>query len=144
MAGVEEGMFPSMQSNEDISRLEEERRLCYVGITRAKEKLYICHAETRRLYGQEKHHRPSRFLKELPDECVEEIRLSTNVSRPQTSSYGRFSASASQEAFETAGFNLGQRVMHQKFGEGTVLNYEGQTRIQINFDDVGTKWLATQ
>jgi DNA helicase-2/ATP-dependent DNA helicase PcrA len=144
MAGVEEGMFPSMQSNEDISRLEEERRLCYVGITRAKEKLYICHAETRRLYGQEKHHRPSRFIKELPDDCVEEIRVSTNVSRPQTANYGRFSASASQEAFATSGFNLGQRVLHQKFGEGTVLNYEGETRIQVNFDDAGTKWLMTQ
>jgi DNA helicase-2/ATP-dependent DNA helicase PcrA len=147
MGGVEEGMFPSMQSNEDISRLEEERRLCYVGITRAKEKLYICHAESRRLYGQEKFHRPSRFIKELPDECVEEIRVSTTVSRPQSNSYGRFSASASHESFETTGFTLGQRVLHQKFGEGTVLNYEGtgsNTRIQINFDDAGTKWLMTE
>ncbi len=147
MAGVEEGMFPSAQSNEDISRLEEERRLCYVGITRAKEKLYICHAESRRLYGQEKFHRPSRFLKELPDECIEEIRLNTNVSRPQSSSYGRFSASATHESFESTGFSLGQRVMHQKFGEGTVLNYEGSgsnTRIQINFDDAGSKWLMTE
>ncbi len=143
MSGVEEGMFPSVQSNEDISRLEEERRLCYVGITRAKEKLFMCHAESRRLYGQEKSHRPSRFLKELPVECIEEIRLSTKVSRPA----GRFSASASHESFESTGFNLGQRVSHPKFGEGTILNYEGSganSIVQVNFDSAGTKMLMTE
>jgi DNA helicase-2/ATP-dependent DNA helicase PcrA len=143
MAGVEEGMFPSVQSNEDITRLEEERRLCYVGITRAKDKLYICHAENRRIYGQEKTHRPSRFLKELPDSCIEEIRLSTKVTRPK----GRFSATASHEAFESTGFNLGQRVSHPKFGEGTILNYEGSgvnSIVQVAFDDVGTKMLMTE
>lgn len=143
MAGVEEGMFPSMQSNEDITRLEEERRLCYVGITRAKEKLYICHAETRRLYGQEKHHRPSRFIKELPEDCIEEIRMSAKVSRPQ----GRFSPSATQQAFDSTGFSLGQRVSHPKFGEGTILNYEGSganSIVQINFDEAGTKMLMTE
>lgn len=143
MGGVEEGMFPSMQSNEDIERLEEERRLCYVGITRAKDKLYISHAESRRLYGQEKNHRPSRFLKELPEDCVEEIRLSTKISRPQ----GRFSPAMTQEAFASTGFNLGQRVVHPKFGEGTILNYEGSgsnSIVQINFDDVGTKMLMTE
>lgn len=144
MVGVEEGMFPSMQSGEDIERLEEERRLCYVGITRAKEKLYICHAESRRLYGQEKFHRPSRFIKELPEQCIEEVRLNTQVSRPKTKSHGRFSQAASQESFEVTGFSLGQRVRHAKFGEGTVLNYEGagnNIQIQINFDDVGNKIL---
>ncbi len=81
IAGLEEGMFPSQQSVEEIGRLEEERRLCYVGMTRAMEKLYLCHAESRRLYGQEKYHSPSRFLKELPNECVEEIRLQNQVAR---------------------------------------------------------------
>lgn len=142
MAGVEEGMFPSQQSSEEQGRLEEERRLCYVGITRAMEKLYISYAETRRLYGQDKYHRPSRFIREIPEECIEEIRMKSAVSRP--ASTGRFSPAASHVAFESTGFNLGQRVLHQKFGDGTVLNYEGtgeNARIQINFDDVGTKWL---
>lgn len=144
MAGVEEGMFPSQQSQEESGRLEEERRLCYVGMTRAMEKLYISHAESRRLYGQEKYHSPSRFLRELPEDCVEEIRVKTKVSTPTQSS--RFSSSVSQAAFADSGFNLGQRVLHAKFGEGTVLNYEGagaQSRVQVNFDDVGSKWLVT-
>ena len=144
MAGVEEGMFPSQQSNEESGRLEEERRLCYVGMTRAMEKLYISHAETRRLYGQEKYHSPSRFLREIPEQCIEEIRIKTQVTRPQASN--RFSSTMSHAAFEDTGFNLGQRVLHTKFGEGTVLNYEGtgaQSRIQVAFDDVGTKWLVT-
>ncbi|KZN32032.1 DNA-dependent helicase [Pseudoalteromonas luteoviolacea S2607] len=144
MVGVEEGMFPSQQSHEESGRLEEERRLCYVGMTRAMQKLYISHAESRRLYGQEKYHSPSRFLRELPEECTEEIRIKTQVSRP--ASTNRFSASVSHAAFEDSGFNLGQRVLHAKFGAGTVLNYEGngaQSRIQVNFDDVGTKWLVT-
>ena len=143
IAGLEEGMFPSQQSMEDISRLEEERRLCYVGMTRAMEKLYLCHAESRRLYGQEKYHKPSRFLRELPPECVDEIRLQNQVSRPSTS--GRFSNTITTESFENSGFSLGQSVMHPKFGEGVVLNYEGngpQSRIQVNFAGVGSKWLV--
>jgi DNA helicase-2/ATP-dependent DNA helicase PcrA len=143
IAGVEEGMFPSQQSVEDIGRLEEERRLCYVGMTRAMSKLYLCHAESRRLYGQEKHHKASRFLRELPGECVDEIRLQNQVSRPASS--GRFSANFSLESFENTGFSLGQRVMHAKFGEGVVLNYEGsgaQSRIQVNFESSGSKWLV--
>ncbi|MCG7562145.1 DNA helicase II [Pseudoalteromonas sp. McH1-42] len=144
MVGVEEGMFPSQQSHEESGRLEEERRLCYVGMTRAMEKLYISHAESRRLYGQEKYHSPSRFLREIPEDCLEEIRIKTQVSRPAPS--GRFSGSVSHAAFEDSGFSLGQRVLHAKFGAGTVLNYEGngaQSRIQVNFDDVGSKWLVT-
>ena len=141
MAGVEEGMFPSLQSAGEIDRLEEERRLCYVGITRAMEKLYICNAESRRLYGQEKYHKPSRFIKELPDECVEEIRMTTSVSRPQTQNHGRFSHQAQKAAVQETGLNLGQRVMHEKFGEGTILHFEGQNVVHVNFDEVGTKQL---
>ena len=143
IAGLEEGMFPSQQSVEDISRLEEERRLCYVGMTRAMQKLYLCHAESRRLYGQEKYHKPSRFLRELPDECTEEIRMQNQVSRPKTT--GRFASTITLETFESTGFKLGQNVRHQKFGEGVVLNYEGsgaQSRIQVNFAEVGSKWLV--
>ncbi|WP_281559168.1 DNA helicase II [Thalassomonas sp. RHCl1] len=143
IAGIEEGMFPSQQSVEDISRLEEERRLCYVGMTRAMNKLYLCHAESRRLYGQEKYHKPSRFIRELPESCIEEIRLQSQVSRPATT--GRFSSTFTTESFENTGFTLGQRVEHSKFGEGVVLNYEGsgaQSRIQVNFDGLGSKWLV--
>ena len=143
IAGLEEGMFPSQQSVEEIGRLEEERRLCYVGMTRAMEKLYLCHAESRRLYGQEKYHKPSRFLRELPSECVEEIRLQSQVSRP--ASTGRFANTITLESFDNSGFKLGQSVLHQKFGEGVVLNYEGngaQSRIQVNFAEVGSKWLV--
>ncbi|GHF88848.1 DNA helicase II [Thalassotalea marina] len=143
IAGLEEGMFPSQQSMEEIGRLEEERRLCYVGMTRAMEKLYLCHAESRRLYGQEKYHPASRFLREIPPECVEEIRMQNQVSRPATT--GRFSNTISLETFEGTGFKLGQSVYHQKFGEGVVLNYEGsgaQSRVQVNFADAGSKWLV--
>ena len=143
IAGLEEGMFPSQQSVEEIGRLEEERRLCYVGMTRAMEKLYLCHAESRRLYGQEKYHKPSRFLRELPSECIEEIRLQSQVSRPTTT--GRFSNTITLASFDNSGFKLGQNVLHPKFGEGVVLNYEGngaQSRIQVNFADVGSKWLV--
>ena len=143
IAGLEEGMFPSQQSVEESGRLEEERRLCYVGMTRAMEKLYLCHAESRRLYGQEKYHKASRFLRELPTECIEEIRLQNQVTRPATT--GRFSAAITMETFEKSGFNLGQSVKHHKFGEGVVLNYEGsgaQSRIQVNFAEVGCKWLV--
>ena len=96
------------------------------------------------MYGQEKHHSPSRFLREIPEDCVEEIRIKTQVSRP--ASTGRFSNTITLATFEDSGYNLGQRVLHAKFGAGTVLNYEGngaQSRIQVNFDDVGTKWLVT-
>ncbi|WP_445428217.1 DNA helicase II [Alishewanella sp. HL-SH05] len=144
MCGLEEGMFPSQQSGDDPTRLEEERRLCYVGMTRAMQKLYLCHAQSRRLYGQEQYPKPSRFLREIPDDCVEEIRLTTQVSRP--AQLNRYSHAASHSAFENTGFKLGQRVLHEKFGEGTVLNYEGsgpQSRIQVNFDQLGSKWLMT-
>jgi DNA helicase-2/ATP-dependent DNA helicase PcrA len=145
IAGLEEGMFPSQQSVEEIGRLEEERRLCYVGMTRAMSKLYLCHAESRRLYGQEKFHKASRFLRELPEACVDEIRMQNQISKPK--SVGKFSNTFTLETFENSGFKLGQHVKHAKFGEGVVLNYEGsgaQSRIQINFADVGSKWLVVE
>jgi len=143
IAGLEEGMFPSQKSVEEIGRLEEERRLCYVGMTRAMNKLYLCHAESRRLYGQEKNHKASRFLRELPAECTDEIRLQNQVTRPSTK--GKFSSTFTLDTFENSGFSLGQSVVHVKFGEGVVLNYEGsgaQSRIQVNFSDAGSKWLV--
>ncbi|MBR9859073.1 MAG: DNA helicase II, partial [Gammaproteobacteria bacterium] len=138
------GMFPSQQSAEESQRLEEERRLAYVGMTRAMSKLYISHAESRRLYGREMFHRPSRFIKELPTDCLEEIRLKASVSRAVPN--GRFSQDRVQETFNETGFRLGQRVAHPKFGEGIVLNFEGagdHSRVQVNFNDGGSKWLVT-
>lgn len=142
LAGVEEGMFPSQQSNDDPSRLEEERRLCYVGMTRAMKQLLITYAECRKLYGQDKFHSVSRFVREIPSEYVEEIRLRNQVHIPV---YNRFDPATSHQAFEDSGFSLGQRVLHKKFGQGTVLNYEGageHGRVQVNFDDFGSKWLV--
>ncbi|RQW61764.1 DNA helicase II [Vibrio viridaestus] len=144
MVGVEEGMFPSQMSVEEAGRLEEERRLCYVGMTRAMQKLYMTYAEMRRLYGQDKYHKPSRFIKELPEACLDEVRMKAKVSRPSSS--GRFSQTVVKESFNETGFSLGARVKHPKFGEGTIINFEGtgpQSRVQVAFNGEGIKWLVT-
>ncbi|WP_193074516.1 DNA helicase II [Pseudomonas sp. FME51] len=143
LAGMEEGLFPHKMSLEEPGRLEEERRLAYVGITRAMQQLVITWAETRRLYGSETFNKVSRFVREVPAEFIREVRLGNQVSRPFGPAKGKGSMFA-QEATDSTGFALGQRVMHSLFGEGVVLNYEGhgaQARIQVNFDDEGSKWL---
>ncbi|MDJ0739598.1 MAG: DNA helicase II [Gammaproteobacteria bacterium] len=140
LAGVEEGLFPHSMSAEDPERLEEERRLCYVGMTRAMTQLYLTHAESRRLHGSESYPLPSRFLREIPAELVEEVRARPQVSRPYAPAAGTLSA-----ARDATGFQLGQRVSHPKFGEGVVLNAEGQgngARVQVNFESTGAKWLV--
>jgi DNA helicase-2/ATP-dependent DNA helicase PcrA len=149
LTGVEENLFPSRMSFEEPGRLEEERRLCYVGITRAMEKLYITYAESRRLHGSESFNSPSRFINEIPNECLEEVRLRSQVSRPvstQRPNYAR-PASSVLDGYQVPETNIsmGDRVMHPVFGEGLVINYEGQgpqARVQVNFDDEGTKWLV--
>ena len=143
LSGMEEGLFPHKMSLEEPGRLEEERRLAYVGITRAMQQLIITWAETRRLYGSETFNKVSRFVREVPAELIREVRLGNQVSRPFGPAKGKGSM-FTQEATESTGFALGQRVMHSLFGEGVVLNYEGhgaQARIQVNFDDAGSKWL---
>ena len=140
IVGMEEGMFPSQMSLDEGGRLEEERRLAYVGVTRAMQKLVITYAETRRLYGKEVYHRPSRFVGELPEECVEEVRLRASVSRPV--SHQRMGTPITQN---DSGYKLGQRVKHTKFGEGTIINLEGSgehARLQIAFQGEGVKWLV--
>ena len=140
LCGVEEGLFPHKMSIEEAGRLEEERRLCYVGITRARERLYLTHAEARRLYGSETFPHRSRFLDEIPAELIEEVRLGGTVSSP-ASNYD-FGTAPVQE--ESNGLRLGQRVQHAKFGEGVVLDVEGQgaqARVHVNFDAQGSKWL---
>lgn len=140
IVGVEEGMFPSQMSIEEGGRLEEERRLAYVGITRAMQKLTLTYAESRRLYGKEVYHRPSRFIGELPPECVEEVRMRAMISRPMSAE-----RIGTPVVDTDCGYKLGQRVRHPKFGEGTVINLEGSgdhTRLQIAFKGEGIKWLV--
>ncbi|MBD2814380.1 DNA helicase II [Xenorhabdus sp. Flor] len=140
IVGMEEGMFPSQMSIEEGGRLEEERRLAYVGVTRAMEKLTLTYAESRRLYGKEVYHRPSRFIGELPAECVTEVRLRATVSRPVN--HKRLGTPISTN---DSGYALGQRVRHPKFGEGTIINIEGSgehCRLQIAFQGEGIKWLV--
>ncbi len=150
LAGVEEGLFPHKMSADDPDRLEEERRLCYVGITRAMEKLFISYAETRRLYGNETFNAVSRFVKEIPEDCIEEVRLKTAVTRPVSVKRPLTQPSNRQPMYDTGedtGFRLGQRVTHPMFGEGVILQFEGSgpnAVIQIKFADTGIKRLVMQ
>jgi DNA helicase-2/ATP-dependent DNA helicase PcrA len=133
LAGLEEGLFPHRMSMDDPERLEEERRLCYVGITRAREQVMLTFAERRRIHGQDNVTMPSRFLRELPPERVQEVRGRMTVTRPAA------------VAESDSAHSLGQRVHHERFGEGVVLQYEGSgagARVQVNFAGVGTKWLV--
>lgn len=146
LAGVEEGLFPHKMSADDPDQLEEERRLCYVGITRAMQKLVITYAETRRMYGTETFNSVSRFVKEIPADCIEEVRLKTAISRPVS-----FQRAAVRQEFsdsgEDTGFKLGQRVRHAIFGEGVVLQFEGSgpnAVIQVKFEKIGSKRLVMQ
>lgn len=139
LSGMEEGLFPHQMSAEDPSRLEEERRLCYVGITRAMKKLHMTYAEIRRIHGSEHYHRASRFISEIPAELIEEVRLKAKITRPMASSpISRSFAAPSSE------FRIGTKVTHNKFGEGVITACEGSgpnARIQVNFQRAGSKWL---
>jgi DNA helicase II / ATP-dependent DNA helicase PcrA len=140
LTGMEDGVFPHQRSIADLASLEEERRLCYVGATRAMRQLYITYAEQRRLYGVDQYGQPSRFISELPADLIEEIRPRLQVSRPV---FVRRPASL-DETPSHSNMRMGSRVRHAKFGDGVVLNFEGngpQARIQVNFEGQGTKWL---
>src|ERR1700676_2774111 len=139
LAGMEDGLFPAQRSIADLAGLQEERRLCYVGATRAMRQLYITYAEQRRLYGVDQYGQPSRFISELPADLIEEIRPRLQVSRPV---FVRRSSSLDEPPSHS--MRMGSRVRHAKFGDGVVLNFEGngpQARIQVNFEGQGTKWL---
>lgn len=136
LVGMEEGLFPGKRSIEEPGRLEEERRLCYVGMTRAMRQLVLSYAEVRRQYGREEYHRPSRFLNEIPSEHIEEVRVKARFQAAAPS------GSVQDNAF---GLRLGQTVTHSKFGYGTVLALEGQgahARVQVKFNEHGSKWLV--
>ena len=145
MCGMEDGLFPHQRSIADPNGLEEERRLCYVGITRAKQSLFVTYAEQRRLHGMDSFSQPSRFISEIPDDYVEEIRPRVQVSRPVRAPRSGAASSLRKSSDAEMGVRLGQRVHHGKFGDGVILNYEGQgahARVEVNFETAGTKWLV--
>ena len=141
LTGLEEGLFPHKMSLGSVEELQEERRLCYVGITRAMRQLTLTYAESQRLHGLDSYNRPSRFIREIPTQWLEEVRLNTQVSRPLSS------ALAGDNNLNDWGIALGARVQHSVFGEGVVLGCEGcgpQTRVEVRFDRKGSKWLMLQ
>ena len=141
MVGMEEGLFPHQRSSEEPGRMEEERRLCYVGITRAREQLIVTSAEVRRLYGNDNYNVISRFIKEIPSELIEEIRPKAQISR---SFHQPANALSRQQIQQDIGLSVGQLVNHGKFGQGIIVNIEGQAaqaRVQVNFENAGSKWL---
>lgn len=146
MGGMEDGLFPHMMSMEEPGRLEEERRLCYVGVTRAMKQLYLTYAESRRINGQETLNRVSRFVGEMPADVIQEVRLNSTVVMPRNAQRpSRAGGAMSGVEISGTDLKLGQRVFHQKFGEGVVLNYEGSgssARVQVNFSQEGSKWLV--
>jgi DNA helicase-2/ATP-dependent DNA helicase PcrA len=141
LVGMEEGLFPHQRSSAEPGRMEEERRLCYVGITRAREQLIVTSAEVRRLYGNENYNIVSRFIREIPAECLQEIRPKAQFSRPVYRAPAKIGHSKTEA---DTGLFVGQRVSHASFGSGIILNLEGQgaqSRVQVNFETDGSKWL---
>ncbi|RPE79891.1 DNA helicase II [Vulcaniibacterium tengchongense] len=142
LAGMEEGIFPSGRSSEEAGRIEEERRLAYVGITRARQKLVLTYAETRRIHGMDMYGVPSRFLREIPPPLINEVRPKVQVARPM---YGAARRDHGHAPVEGPPVKLGAQVRHPTFGVGTVTDYEGSgahARVQVNFDEAGSKWLV--
>jgi len=139
LVGMEEGLFPHQRSSNDLKQLEEERRLCYVGITRAKKTLTLTYTQHRRLHGSDYYPQPSRFINEIPAELLCEIRLGGSVTE------SLFRNEETKSSGKDGQLTLGQRVSHAKFGEGVILNLEGNgshMRIQVNFEKAGSKWLV--
>lgn len=139
ITGMEEGLFPHQMSLDEGGGLEEERRLCYVGMTRAMRNLVLTYAETRRLHGTEKFNQSSRFIAEIPDALIHAIRPRTKITRAHQETHDEF-----DQTEEASGLRIGQRVRHEKFGNGTITHYEGRSehlRIQVKFDRHGSKWL---
>ncbi len=142
LTGLEQGLFPHKLSFDDKVRLEEERRLCYVGMTRAMKKLYLTHAQIRHLYGQSHYHKPSIFINEIPKELLD-CTISQTISKP--ANVGKVSTSLKSSS--KSPFSLGKRVYHTRFGEGIVTNFEGKgayARVQVRFTKLGSKWLVIE
>ena len=173
LVGFEDGLFPGMRSIGDAEEMEEERRLCYVAITRAKESLTICHAKQRMIYGRTSAAMVSRFLKEIPEECIVRKGVYRRSAEPafgyqsggysQYPSYNGYSqpkktkpktgtvssmvSSAGAAAASYLELNKGDMVMHAAFGKGMVLSVMkmgGDALLEIAFDDIGTKKLMAK
>jgi len=141
MIGMEEGLFPSQMSMDEPGRIEEERRLCYVGMTRSMEKLCLTYAEVRRQYGREQYHRPSRFLAELPHDLIHAVRPQAKMNQRPLS----IPKADADKNSNSHPFKIGQQVQHSHFGLGVVLALEGEgekARIQVRFQQHGAKWLV--
>ncbi len=155
VTGLEDGIFPHMRSLTDADALEEERRLCYVGITRARERLYLCHAWSRQLFGMTDYYPPSRFLSEIPEALVQSQGEQPGRSRSGSIGEHRDAIVATAMAVvnrepvgargaEGAGLRMGDDVMHEKFGEGVILDVIGQgdkAEAVVRFRDAGEKRL---
>jgi DNA helicase-2/ATP-dependent DNA helicase PcrA len=141
IGGLEEGLFPHEQSMYEANGLEEERRLMYVAVTRARRRLYLSHTQSRMLHGQVRYNIPSRFLDEIPEELLKRI---NSRSEPKAAA-PTYAPARSQSA--SYPWRVGQAVAHQKFGQGVVVSYEGNAddlRVQVNFGSAGMKWLALE
>ncbi len=136
ICGMEDGLFPHQNSLHEEGKLEEERRLCYVAITRARARLTLCYAEQRRMYGNTLYGIPSQFIHEIPEELIEPVRATV------TSYKSNITQSTASGG---TGYHIGQRVNHSKFGSGIILDNEGDggaARVQVNFETHGSKWLV--
>lgn len=139
IAGMEENLFPHKMSIDEPGRLEEERRLAYVGMTRAMHKLYLTFAESRSIYGSESFNSISRFVRDIPKDVLEEVRLQNSITRPTS-----YTAPVNSDEGSDTGFQLGQQIRHNVYGDGVILNFEGngpRARVHISFEEVGTKIL---
>ncbi|MXY15063.1 MAG: DNA helicase II [Proteobacteria bacterium] len=152
IVGLEEGLFPLVRKPysspasvswhvllEEPGRLEEERRLCYVGITRARQQLVLTYAESRRRYGSKSYNSPSRFINEIPAELITEVRPRAMIAKPM------HSATKAGTFAKDTGISIGCSVIHAKFGKGVVQDCEGagsSARVQVNFEEEGCKWLV--
>lgn len=144
VVGMEEGLFPGSRALEDADGLEEERRLAYVGMTRARQRLTLCFAERRRFQGKESYPQPSRFIYEIPGELTEAVRPMVYEGINRARQYPAQGMPPRGHGDDVAPFRIGEMVLHAKFGEGCVMALEGRdahARALINFDG-GEKWLV--
>ncbi|MDP3678068.1 MAG: 3'-5' exonuclease, partial [Methylotenera sp.] len=151
ISGLEEGLCPHEQSLYENSGLEEERRLMYVAVTRARQRLYLSHAQSRMLHGKVRYGIPSRFLDEIPEELLKRLNAKPVTRSGNGRDYSELPAMMSKQQSSTQKnampWKIGQQVAHAKFGNGVVVSYEGNAndmRIQVNFGREGLKWLALE
>jgi DNA helicase-2/ATP-dependent DNA helicase PcrA len=145
LCGLEEGLFPHQRSSADLDGLEEERRLAYVAVTRARRRLYLTHAQSRMLHGQLRYNVASRFLDELPAGTLHWLSPQSRVGLRETPA--STSAVAERVLRGGSGWRIGQSVKHSRFGLGIIIDAEGRgadARVQVNFRDAGVKWLALE